>query len=180
MGLINVKAAADLVQAYRNSPGTRRVIEYQITTTVTARSYSFTWDGSSPIRVHALLDGSRRCPAIGERLAHGGAREQSRSENQRPDRHAAPAVCDAIRRSVLFRGRPFRDVPAVFVLHGEAVVDDFGHAPARPPLSPAPIPALAVSGAAGAKAISLRSVRSNHETVRGCGVFMAEAEREES
>ncbi|MCX6979230.1 MAG: S8 family serine peptidase [Verrucomicrobia bacterium] len=49
-GLINVKAAADLVQAYRNSPGTRRVIEDQITTTVTARSYSFTWDGSSPLR----------------------------------------------------------------------------------------------------------------------------------
>ena len=49
-GLINVKAAADLVQAYRNSPGTRRVIEDQITTAVTARSYRFTWDGSSPIR----------------------------------------------------------------------------------------------------------------------------------
>ncbi|MEO6753646.1 MAG: S8 family serine peptidase [Chthoniobacteraceae bacterium] len=49
-GLINVKAAADLAQAYRNSPGTRRVIEDQITFTTITRSYSFTWDGSSPIR----------------------------------------------------------------------------------------------------------------------------------
>ncbi len=49
-GLINVKAAADLAQAYKNSPGTRRVIEDQVTTAVTTRSYSFTWDGSSPIR----------------------------------------------------------------------------------------------------------------------------------
>ncbi len=49
-GLMNVKGAADLAQAYKNSPGTRRIIEDQITTTATARSYSFTWDGSSPIR----------------------------------------------------------------------------------------------------------------------------------
>ncbi|MEQ1852046.1 MAG: S8 family serine peptidase, partial [Chthoniobacteraceae bacterium] len=49
-GLINVKAAADLAQAYKNSPGTRRVIEDQITTSAITRSYTFTWDGSSPIR----------------------------------------------------------------------------------------------------------------------------------
>ncbi|MBX7207506.1 MAG: S8 family serine peptidase [Verrucomicrobiaceae bacterium] len=49
-GLVNVKAAADLAQAYKNSSGTRRMIEDQITTTTTTRSYSFTWDGSSPIR----------------------------------------------------------------------------------------------------------------------------------
>lgn len=49
-GLLNVKAAADLLQAYKNSPGTRRVIEDQVSTTTTTRSYSFTWDGSSPIR----------------------------------------------------------------------------------------------------------------------------------
>ncbi len=49
-GLINVKAAADLAQAYKDSPGTRRIIEDQLTTTSVSRSYTFTWDGSSPIR----------------------------------------------------------------------------------------------------------------------------------
>lgn len=49
-GLVNVKAAADLLQAYKNSPGTRRVIEDQVSTSATSRSYSFTWDGSSPVR----------------------------------------------------------------------------------------------------------------------------------
>lgn len=49
-GLINVKAAADLMQAYKNNSGTRRIIEDQLTTATTTRSYSFTWDGSSPIR----------------------------------------------------------------------------------------------------------------------------------
>ena len=49
-GLINVKAAADLAQAYKNSPGTRRVIEDRVTTSSPSRGYSFTWDGVSPIR----------------------------------------------------------------------------------------------------------------------------------
>ena len=49
-GLVNVKAAADLLQAYKNNPGTRRVIEDQISTTKTTCTYTFTWDGSSPIR----------------------------------------------------------------------------------------------------------------------------------
>lgn len=49
-GLINVKAAADLAQAYKDSPGTRRVVEDAVTTGASTRSYSFTWDGSSPIR----------------------------------------------------------------------------------------------------------------------------------
>lgn len=49
-GLVNVKAAADLVQNYQSSPGTRRVIEDSVSTTTTSRTYSFTWDGSSPIR----------------------------------------------------------------------------------------------------------------------------------
>ncbi len=49
-GLINVKAAADLAQAYKDSPGTRRIIEDQVITTAVSRSYTFAWDGSSPIR----------------------------------------------------------------------------------------------------------------------------------
>jgi hypothetical protein len=49
-GLVNVKTAADLLQAYKNNPGTRRVIEDQISTIKTTCTYTFTWDGSSPIR----------------------------------------------------------------------------------------------------------------------------------
>ena len=49
-GLVNVKAAADLLQAYKDSPGRRNVIEDKVTTTTTSRSYTFTWDGVSPIR----------------------------------------------------------------------------------------------------------------------------------
>jgi len=49
-GLVNVKAAADLIQAYKNSPGIRSMIEDRVTTTVASRSYTFTWDGVSPIR----------------------------------------------------------------------------------------------------------------------------------
>lgn len=49
-GMLNVKAAADLLQDYKNSPGTRRVIEDRITTTTTSRGYVLTWDGVSPIR----------------------------------------------------------------------------------------------------------------------------------
>lgn len=49
-GLVNVKAGADLLQAYKSSPQSRSVIEDKVTTTVTSRSYTFTWDGVSPIR----------------------------------------------------------------------------------------------------------------------------------
>ncbi|MFM7604270.1 MAG: IPT/TIG domain-containing protein, partial [Prosthecobacter sp.] len=49
-GMLNVKAAADLLQEYKNSPGTRRVVEDRLTTTTTSRSYAFTWDGVSSIR----------------------------------------------------------------------------------------------------------------------------------
>lgn len=49
-GLINVKAAADVLQEYKNNPGTRRVIEDRLTTTTTSRGYVITWDGVSPIR----------------------------------------------------------------------------------------------------------------------------------
>ncbi len=49
-GYIHAKAAADLLQSYKDSPGTRRVVEDRVTTTATSRSYSLTWDGSSAIR----------------------------------------------------------------------------------------------------------------------------------
>lgn len=49
-GMLNVKAAADLLQEYKNSSGTRRVVEDRLTSTTTSRSYAFMWDGVSPIR----------------------------------------------------------------------------------------------------------------------------------
>lgn len=49
-GLVDVRAAADVINAYKASPGTRALVEDRITTAATTRSYTFTWDGSSPIR----------------------------------------------------------------------------------------------------------------------------------
>ena len=49
-GLINVKAAADVIQRYRTSEGSRALVEDRVTTSATSRSYTFTWDGVSPIR----------------------------------------------------------------------------------------------------------------------------------
>ncbi len=49
-GLMNAKAAADLVQSYRANPGTQRIIEDRVSTTRTLVSHPFTWDGVSPIR----------------------------------------------------------------------------------------------------------------------------------
>ena len=49
-GLINAAAAADLLAAYRTNAGTRRVIEDRVATNRTSVSFSFTWDGASPIR----------------------------------------------------------------------------------------------------------------------------------
>ena len=49
-GLINGKAAADLLLAYKQHPGTRRVVEDRVATTRTSISFSFTWDGTNPIR----------------------------------------------------------------------------------------------------------------------------------
>jgi VCBS repeat-containing protein len=48
---LNVKAAADLLQAYRANPGARRIMEDRVTTTRTLATQDFTWDGVSPIRV---------------------------------------------------------------------------------------------------------------------------------
>jgi len=49
-GLINVKAAGDLLYAYRTNAGTMRVTEDRVATNRTSVSISFAWDGVSPIR----------------------------------------------------------------------------------------------------------------------------------
>lgn len=49
-GLMNVKEAADLIVDHHANPLKRRMIEDQVSTSVTSRTYSFAWDGSSPIR----------------------------------------------------------------------------------------------------------------------------------
>lgn len=48
-GLINVKAAADLLTDHQAYPAKQRLMENQITTTVTTRTVSFIWDAVSPI-----------------------------------------------------------------------------------------------------------------------------------
>ena len=51
-GLLNVKAAADLLASYAANPGNRRVIEDFVQSAGrTSVSVPFTWDGVSPIRV---------------------------------------------------------------------------------------------------------------------------------
>jgi len=49
-GLVNGKAAADLLAAYRTNAGTRRVIEDRVATNRASVSFGFTWDGVSPVR----------------------------------------------------------------------------------------------------------------------------------
>ena len=49
-GLMNARAAADVIQSYRANPGSPRIIEDRLTTTRTLVSHPFTWDGVSPIR----------------------------------------------------------------------------------------------------------------------------------
>lgn len=49
-GLLNVRAAADLLQRQKDTPGARVLTEDRVTTAANSRSYTFTWDGSSPIR----------------------------------------------------------------------------------------------------------------------------------
>lgn len=50
-GLINGLAAANLLAAMQTNPAVPRLIEQQLTTSVTTRSHPFAWDGVSPIRV---------------------------------------------------------------------------------------------------------------------------------
>jgi hypothetical protein len=48
-GLINVKAAADLIRDHADFPAKARITEDQITSSITTRTQSFVWDGVSPI-----------------------------------------------------------------------------------------------------------------------------------
>jgi subtilisin family serine protease len=49
-GLVNVKAAADLLREHAANPAKLRVSESRVSTTTTTVTYDFTWDGVSPIR----------------------------------------------------------------------------------------------------------------------------------
>lgn len=49
-GLMNAKAAADLVTDHHAYPAKLRITESQLTTSVTSRTQTFVWDGSTPIR----------------------------------------------------------------------------------------------------------------------------------
>ena len=49
-GLINVKAASDLILAHKRSLAAPKMIEGAITNAASTRTHSFTWDGVSPIR----------------------------------------------------------------------------------------------------------------------------------
>ena len=48
-GLINVKKGADLIASHAAYPAAQQITESNVSTTTTTRSYSFTWDGTSPI-----------------------------------------------------------------------------------------------------------------------------------
>lgn len=50
-GLLNGQAAADLINSVATNPLAPRLIEQQLTTSVTTRTHKFTWDGTSPIRL---------------------------------------------------------------------------------------------------------------------------------
>ncbi len=49
-GLINVQKAADLILDHHTDPSKQRIREHALSTSVPSRSYTFTWDGLSPIR----------------------------------------------------------------------------------------------------------------------------------
>jgi len=49
-GLVNVKAAADLILAHKNSLSAPKIIEGAITNSVKTTTHAFIWDGVSPIR----------------------------------------------------------------------------------------------------------------------------------
>ena len=49
-GLVNAKAAADLLSDHAALPEKQRVTEDQLTTSTVVRTQTFVWDGSSPIR----------------------------------------------------------------------------------------------------------------------------------
>lgn len=49
-GLMNTHAAALQIASHKASPGSHRLVEAQLTSTGASHSYTFAWDGSSPIR----------------------------------------------------------------------------------------------------------------------------------
>jgi hypothetical protein len=49
-GLINVKAAADVILAHKASLAAPKLIEDSVTSAVSSRTHTFAWDGVSPIR----------------------------------------------------------------------------------------------------------------------------------
>lgn len=49
-GLINVKAAADLILAQKQQPSSPKFFENNVTSSVKTRTLTFRWDGASPIR----------------------------------------------------------------------------------------------------------------------------------
>ncbi len=49
-GLLNVKAAADALTAYKATPGNGRIAESRLTSAALTRTHTFSWDGVSPIR----------------------------------------------------------------------------------------------------------------------------------
>ena len=49
-GLINVKAAADVILAHKASLAAPKMIEDSVTTSTSSRTHTFQWDGVSPIR----------------------------------------------------------------------------------------------------------------------------------
>lgn len=50
-GLVNVKAAADLIKLHYDEPALQQLIERSLTTTATSQTHSFLWIGNSAIRV---------------------------------------------------------------------------------------------------------------------------------
>ena len=49
-GLVDTRKAVDLIRDHHANPGKTRIIEDQVTTSATTRTYSFLWDGGSPLR----------------------------------------------------------------------------------------------------------------------------------
>lgn len=49
-GLVNTKAAADVIQRYYITPEIPSIIESSVSTTINSRTHSFQWDGVSPLR----------------------------------------------------------------------------------------------------------------------------------
>lgn len=49
-GLMNTQAAAAIISDHHSHPEKQRITENQLSSTLTSRTHSFVWDGSSPIR----------------------------------------------------------------------------------------------------------------------------------